>query len=400
VTAVYSGDTYYVGSTSGTVTHAVVADTTAVTLAVSGQIVNVGQPVTFTATVTPSPEDTSAQAPTGSVQFFDSGVQIGANSLTASAPYTSAFTTSTLAAGSHSITATYVTAYGLYAGSSSAVTVETVNKIAPVILWPNPADIVYGTQLGSTQLNATASDGNGNTVSGTFAYNPVANTVLLVGQINLSVTFTPDDAATYTTQTATAKINVTSAPLTVTADSLSRAYGTDNPTFTYQIAGFVKNETAATATTGLPALSSSAVASSPVNSYPITVAAGTLAAANYTFTYATGSLSVTPAALTVKADDATRAYGVANPTFTGSLTGLVTGDNITATFSTTATTSSAVGTYAITGTLVDPGNALGNYTVSYTNGTLTISQAAVAVTADAKTKVYGTSDPALTTPPG
>jgi hypothetical protein len=396
VTAVYSGDTYYAGATSGTVTHAVVADTTAVTLAVSGQSVNVGQPVTFTATVTPSPEDASAQAPTGSVQFFDSGVQIGSNTLTTSAPYTAGFTTSALAAGSHSIMATYVTANGLYAGSSSAVTVETVNKIAPVIAWPNPADIAYGTQLGSTQLNATASDGNGNTVNGTFAYNPVANTVLPVGQINLSVTFAPDDPATYTNQTATATINVTAAPLTVTADSLSRVYGTDNPTFTYQIAGFVNNDTVATATTGLPALSSLAVASSPVNSYPITVAAGTLVAPNYTITYAPGTLTVKPAALTVQADNATRAYGVANPTLSGTLSGLVTGDNITASFSTTATVSSAVGTYPITATLSDPGNALGNYTVTKTPGTLTITQVALTVTADAKSKVYGSGDPALT----
>src|SRR5262249_43662662 len=52
-------------------------------------------------------------------------------------------------------------------------------------------------------------------------------------------------------------------------------------------------------------------------------------------------------------------------------------DNITATYGTTATSSSDVvpGGYAITATLSDPGNRLGNYSVTNTPGTLTITQA-------------------------
>ena len=207
VYAVYSGDNYYSGSTSGTVTHGVQADTTGVTLAVSGTSENVGQPVTFTATVSPSSLDSSAQAPAGTVEFFDSAsgspVQIGTVTLSATSPYTAAFTTSLLAAGSHNISATYLSSDGEFTGSSSAVAVETtVNLIAPVIAWANPANIVYGTALSSTQLNATASDGNGNPVSGTFTYNPGVGAVPAVGQINLSVSFTPDDTSTYSSQTA------------------------------------------------------------------------------------------------------------------------------------------------------------------------------------------------------
>jgi hypothetical protein len=62
-----------------------------------------------------------------------------------------------------------------------------------VITWPAPADIVYGTALSATQLNATAN------VAGTFVYAPVAGTVLNAGSSQtLSVTFTPTDAANYT----------------------------------------------------------------------------------------------------------------------------------------------------------------------------------------------------------
>ena len=66
-------------------------------------------------------------------------------------------------------------------------------KATPTITWPTPADITYGTALGATQLNATAS------VPGTFVYTPAAGTVLNAGRgQTLSVTFTPTDAANYT----------------------------------------------------------------------------------------------------------------------------------------------------------------------------------------------------------
>ena len=81
----------------------------------------------------------------------------------------------------------------------------------PTISWPQPADITYGTPLGSTQLNATAD------VPGTFTYSPPAGTVLGVGAgKTLSVTFTPDDTTAYTSATASVSINVVKATPSVT----------------------------------------------------------------------------------------------------------------------------------------------------------------------------------------
>ena len=56
----------------------------------------------------------------------------------------------------------------------------------------------------------------------------------------------------------------------------------------------------------------------------------------------------------VVANNASRTYGATNPAFNGTITGVQNGDNITATYGTTATTASPVGTYPITPTLVDP----------------------------------------------
>ena len=68
--------------------------------------------------------------------------------------------------------------------------------------------------------------------------------------------------------------------------------------------------------------------------------------------YATQSVSATltvnKAPLSVTAANATRAYGMANPTFTGTITGAVNGDTFTESFTTTATITSAAGTYPIT----------------------------------------------------
>jgi MBG domain (YGX type) len=84
------------------------------------------------------------------------------------------------------------------------------------------------------------------------------------------------------------------------------------------------------------------------------------------------NLVVSPAPLTVTASNATRAFGVANPAFMGTLTGVTNNDNITANYTCSATANSPPGTYPITPTLLDPDSRLTNYAVTINNGTLTV----------------------------
>jgi hypothetical protein len=106
------------------------------------------------------------------------------------------------------------------------------------------------------------------------------------------------------------------------------------------------------------------------------------------------SLVISPAPLSVTAANASRLYGATNPVFTGTITGLQNGDNITATYSCSATANSPAGTYAITPTLVDPNNSKINYTVSLVNGTLAVTGSPViqtaGVTASSFTLTWGT----------
>ena len=71
-------------------------------------------------------------------------------------------------------------------------------------------------------------------------------------------------------------------------------------------------------------------------------------------------------------------------------------DNITATYATSADASSGVGAYPILATLVDPDGKLTNYSTTINNGSLTVNPAALSVTADNQTKIYGAANPILT----
>src|SRR3989442_14105522 len=84
--------------------------------------------------------------------------------------------------------------------------------------------------------------------------------------------------------------------------------------------GFVNGDTAAMLTT--PAtVSTTATTASAVGTYPITGSGAVSASGNYTIAYVNGALTVTPATLTVTANDQTKAYGAPNPPVTESYSG-------------------------------------------------------------------------------
>jgi Bacterial Ig-like domain (group 3) len=116
VSASYSGDTNCAASTSSTLTQTV--SQTGMTLMSSPNPSTPGQPVTFTATLT-----CPIALPSGTVTFFDNGSPTASLPLNIkAAPPVATFTTSTLAPGSHSITATYSGGGGCAAATSNIVT--------------------------------------------------------------------------------------------------------------------------------------------------------------------------------------------------------------------------------------------------------------------------------------
>ena len=175
-------------------------------------------------------------------------------------------------------------------------------------------------------------------------------TALLVATMALSVT----------AQAQTASLALVKPNLVITPRAAARFYGDANPGFT----GIIK-----------VTYSTVANSSSPVGTYTITatVSDPNNVLSKYNLIVNTGTLSVDPAPLSIVANDVSRASGMANPSFAGTVTGVKNLENITATFSSTATSTSPAGTYAIVPTLTDSSGTITNYDVTISNGTLTVT---------------------------
>ena len=183
------------------------------------------------------------------------------------------------------------------------------------------------------------------------------------------------DAGNYTLTQPTLTANITPAALVVTGlTANSKVYdGTTASTLTGTptLSGLVGSDSAPVRGTATGVFLTKTVG----NNKPLTVSGLSLGGAdagNYTLTQPTLTANITPAALTVTANDTNRVYGAANPVFTGTITGMQSGDSISATYSCAATDNSPVGTYPIVPHLVDPDDNLANYTVTTQNGLLTV----------------------------
>jgi hypothetical protein len=144
------------------------------------------------------------------------GTPLGAAQLNATAPIPGRFvylpsTGAVLSAGTHTPSVIFTPDdMAGYTAAQAAVSL-TVTKATPAITWPTPASIVYGTALGATQLNATAS------VPGRFVYTPAVGAMLTAGTHTLSAVFTPTDATDYAIEQATVTLSVIKAqPTTIT----------------------------------------------------------------------------------------------------------------------------------------------------------------------------------------
>jgi hypothetical protein len=181
---------------------------------------------TATATTTIAVEQATSAVTWNTPAPIPFGTGLGASQLDATASVPGTFTYdpaagAVLGVGSHTLSVTFTPTDDTDYTTATATTTITVGQATPAIIWSAPASIVYGTALGSAQLDTSTA------VSGTFAYNPAAGTVLGVGNQTLMVTFTPTDSTDYTTATATTTITVVQATPTITWTSpASIVYGT------------------------------------------------------------------------------------------------------------------------------------------------------------------------------
>jgi hypothetical protein len=239
----------------------------------------------------------------------------------------------------------------------------------------------------------TASVQTGNPTTAT-----TATTNSPAGSYSITVTNGSLASSNYNFSFVSGTLTVNKAALTVTADNQVRLYGATNPVLTVSYSGFANGE-ASSVLAGAPSATTTATTNSPAGSYGITVTNGTLGSSNYNFSFVNGTLTVNKALLTVTADNQSRLYGATNPVLTIGYSGFANAESPGVlsggpAISTTATTNSGIGNFAI---VVTNGSlASANYNFSFVNGTLTINRALLTVTADNKSRVYGTTNPVLT----
>ena len=206
-------------------------------------------------------------------------------------------------------------------------------------------------------------------------------------------------AANYKISYTKASLTISKRVITVTASSASKTYdgnaltknevkvtsGTlaSNQTFTGTASGTITNVGTADNTVATAVVKNSS---------------GTDVSSNYTITKVKGTLTVSQRTLTVTAAAKSKTYGAANPSLTYTYSGQVSGQTpkFTGALTTSATVTSAVGSYDITqGTLALADNSpflKANYKIAYVKASLSVTVLSLTVPAQSGTLTYNKAE--------
>jgi hypothetical protein len=207
---------------------------------------------------------------------------------------------------------------------------------------------------------------NGQTLPGTSTYSsggaPVA-----AGTYTLTCSFAGDD--NYGPSTDDATITIKRAAATVTAGSDTKVYGQADPTLTPSSTGFL-------AADGIVVTQTARDAGENVASYATHATATGAALGNYDVSYFDGSLSITPAPLTITANNVSIHYGVSMPLLTASYSGFQFADGPTSLAGTLTLTT--LGTPFTLGSfpIIPSGVTSINYAITFVNGTFNVGNVA------------------------
>jgi hypothetical protein len=286
-------------------------------------------------------------------------------------------------AGTYTVVAHFA-GNGNYTAADSAEKTVTVAKAdaSVSITWADPQIYNGNPHAASSSVSGVGSPAEdlgsaaltyyaGSTASGA----PLAGAPVAAGTYTVNTSFSGN--GNYNPVSATKTITIGRAELAVKADDKTKVYnGSPFSSFTRSITGFASGDDE-TVISGVVTFNGSATTATNAGSYTITPGVSGLSAANYTFKPVNGTLQITKAQLTVKADNKAKPFdGLPFTAFTSTITGYVNGENSSVvsgsvTYAGNAVGATGVGTYTITpGT---GGLTATNYSFTGANGTLTIS---------------------------
>ena len=247
--------------------------------------------------------------------------------------------------------------------------------------------------------------------TGTYATANVGTGITVTSSTGLALSGAQASNYYLTNTQATGPIGIiTPAPLTVTTTAVTKSY--DGTTSAAGSATLASGTLYTNVGTGVQdSLSGGTFAFTDPNAgagnKTVTVGGVTVSdgngGGNYTITYANNTTStITPAQLTYTSNPVSSIYGSTPSSFSGTVTGFVNGDTLatattgTLTFTSTATPSTGVGSYAINGGGLAANS--GNYIIGQAAGNataLTITPATLTYTANTATNTYGSTPTGL-----
>jgi hypothetical protein len=308
----------------------------------------------------------------------------------------------TIRAASVADTWSFTNAYAFYAYAGFSIQAASVVSTPVLTYTANAASRTYGADnpaFAGTVTGFAGTDTQANSTTGTLTFTTTATSTSNVGSYAINGSGLSANNGSYV---------FAQAPSNATALSVTKA----TPTVTVTSGTFASdgNPHAATATAvgidgATPVSGSFSFTYTPPGNGTVPISAGTYSVTanftsadpNYSNTSGSGSITITPPAptLTYTANPVSRIYGAGNPAFTGTVSGFTGTDtqaNSTAgtlTFTSAATSSSNVGSYAVTGSGLTANNGKYVFTQAASNATaLTITKATPTVTVTGGTFAY------------
>ena len=309
--------------------------------------------ITYGQTLTNSTLTGGTNTPAGTFAFTAPSTSPNAGTAAQSATFTPTDTTNyTTVVGSVSVTVNKASATVTFGSLNQTFTGSpiaaafTTNPTGLTVSITYNGSSTAPINVGSYAVLATVNESN---FLGTASGN------MVIAKATATIAWNPSATISYGTNLA--------ASLTATAAASGNSVA---GTFIYTAQPSGGSTSAVTAATVLPA-----------GSYTLAAAFSPTDTSNYVAAFTSAPLTVSPAPLTATADNATRVYGTANPSFTGNVTGAANGDTFVESFTTTATAASNAGTYNVSPSVT--GANLANYSVTVQNGALTVTQAGTTV---------------------
>uniref|UniRef100_UPI0040486508 MBG domain-containing protein n=1 Tax=Algoriphagus sp. TaxID=1872435 RepID=UPI0040486508 len=375
-------------------------------------------------------------------------VKDGSTTLTETTDYTIAYTDNTNAGtatititGAGNYTGTKTQTFAIAAKAASTLTIDPIanqtytgSAITPGVVVKDGSTtltettdytIAYtdNTNVGTATITITGAGNYTGTTTQTFAIVAKAASTLtidpIVNQTYTGSAITPGvvvkDGSTTLTETTDYTIaytdNTNAGTATVTITGAGNYSGTKTQTFTIAAKAAssltidaIANQTysGAALTPGVVVKDGSTTLTETTDytiAYTDNTNAGTATvtitgAGNYSGTK-TQTFAIQPKVLTIRAVNATKIYGDANPSLSFTYSGLVDGDteiDQAPSISTTATTTSGVGTYRI----ILTGGSDSNYTLTRVEGVVEVTPASLSLKVNSATKIYGQADPVYT----